>query len=95
MKRSWRKSVPVSDGAFWSQRPPAQPIFTTACRRFLLRHEPAPAAWRRSLRQRAELTAAGGSQSPVGTDMMKDADAYRGGDTYQGTYYGWDSSGPM
>lgn len=36
-----------------------------------------------------EPTAAGGSQGPVRTDMMKDSDAYRSGDTYQGTYYGW------
>jgi hypothetical protein len=35
-----------------------------------------------------EPTAAGGSQGPVRTDMMKDDAAYRSGDTYQGTYYG-------
>ncbi|WP_153160520.1 hypothetical protein [Zoogloea sp. 1C4] len=36
-----------------------------------------------------EPTAAGGSQGPVRTDMMKDSDAYQGGGYYQGTYYGW------
>lgn len=35
-----------------------------------------------------EPTAAGGSQGPVRTDMMKDDAGYRSGDSYQGTYYG-------